>query len=102
MSRGFVRETAFKLLNKPEVVTKLGHIIKPLDKEDVFKKKVSSEDINVESGTLSAGKGNSKNDSRSGGFKAGKNKGKQSPSKFSKKSSDTVIQKGKEKRKGIS
>lgn len=39
MSRGFVRETAFKLLTKPEVVTKLGHIIKPLDKEAYFKKK---------------------------------------------------------------
>uniref|UniRef100_A0A0B7A5Z1 U3 small nucleolar RNA-associated protein 14 homolog A n=1 Tax=Arion vulgaris TaxID=1028688 RepID=A0A0B7A5Z1_9EUPU len=38
VSRGFVRETAFKLLTKPEVVTKLGHIIKPLDKDDYFKK----------------------------------------------------------------
>ncbi|CAG5134199.1 unnamed protein product, partial [Candidula unifasciata] len=39
VSRGFVRETAFKLLTKPEVVTKLGHIIKPLDKDDYVKER---------------------------------------------------------------
>ncbi|BFZ09220.1 hypothetical protein BsWGS_12259 [Bradybaena similaris] len=39
VSRGFVRETAFKLLTKPEVVTKLGHIIRPLDKDDYVKEK---------------------------------------------------------------
>jgi len=54
VSRGFVRETAFKLLTKPEVVTKLGHIISPLDKEDFFQKKdlddsVEGEDEKVES-----------------------------------------------------
>lgn len=44
VSRGFVRETAFKALNKPEVVTKLGHIINPLNKEDFFKKKELEDD----------------------------------------------------------
>ncbi|GFS13863.1 U3 small nucleolar RNA-associated protein 14 like protein A [Elysia marginata] len=66
VSRGFVRETAFKLLNKPEVVTKLGHIIKPLDKEDIFKKKASSDDVNVEAGTLASGKGDNPKDRRTG------------------------------------
>ncbi|XP_059153916.1 U3 small nucleolar RNA-associated protein 14 homolog C-like [Physella acuta] len=38
VSRGLVPETATKLLVKPEVITKQGHIIKPLDKEDFLKK----------------------------------------------------------------
>ncbi|RUS73199.1 hypothetical protein EGW08_019045 [Elysia chlorotica] len=42
VSRDFVRETAFKLLTKPEVVTKLGHVIKPMNKEEVFKKKIAN------------------------------------------------------------
>ncbi|KAK6986488.1 U3 small nucleolar RNA-associated protein 14 B-like isoform X2 [Biomphalaria glabrata] len=45
VSRGLVPETATKLLTKPEVVTKLGHIIKPLNKEEYMSKK---EDIDME------------------------------------------------------
>ncbi|CAG5126282.1 unnamed protein product, partial [Candidula unifasciata] len=37
ISRGFVRETAHKLLTKPEIVLKLGHIVGPLEKDDYFK-----------------------------------------------------------------
>ncbi|CAL1540727.1 unnamed protein product [Lymnaea stagnalis] len=43
VSRGLVPESATKLLTKPEVVTKLGHIIKPILKEDYFSKSKSSE-----------------------------------------------------------
>ena len=38
MSRGLVRETAHLMLTKPELVTKQGHIIQPLDKDNYFKK----------------------------------------------------------------
>ena len=37
--RGFVRETAHKLLTKPETVTKLGHIIEPLQREHYITEK---------------------------------------------------------------
>jgi len=39
VSRGLVPETSTKLLTKPEIVTKLGHIIKPMDKEEYFGQK---------------------------------------------------------------
>ncbi|XP_005108218.1 U3 small nucleolar RNA-associated protein 14 homolog A [Aplysia californica] len=62
VSRGLVRETATKLLTKPAVVTKLGHIIKAIDKEDYFEKKstIEADDEDKNFGVAAAKEGGAK------------------------------------------